>query len=217
MKKIIFSILFIYSSLLYSNYYNIDEWYINEKIDPINDEKDIYIFINKKEENILSFNTFIININKEYININIYTPSLIFKKNYTNENNKIDIIYRLDKNEPRNTVLNKYGESEFYSLTSNQFVNEKSIILLKELLSSDILAVRAIEKIENTSYVYTYVYDLKPLRNFLLTTNFEDTILENYRDKIVSIIVEKQENYEEIDNDEESVYLNDIDNTNKIQ
>lgn len=101
----------------------------------------------------------------------------------------------MDKNEPRTNILNKYGETEFYSLSyDKEASSEKSIILLKELLSHNVLAVRAFENIDNVRHTYTYVYDLNRLKELILTANFDDTILENYKSEIESIIVNQQNN-----------------------
>lgn len=175
------------SSILYSEYYTIDKWYLVEKIDPITDDKEISIFIKKQEENSLNFNTLMIKINSNSININLYTPSLTFKKRF-NDNDKIDIIYRLGKNEPRMTALNKYGEGEFYSLTNSQTSSQKSIIFLKELIYHNTLAVRALESMDSAKHTYTYVYDLAPLKEILLVADFSGTILENYKSEIYSIL-----------------------------
>lgn len=193
MKKMIMTIIFISCSMLYSQYYALDKWHIVEKIDPITDDKEISIFIKKQEERSLNFNTFMIKINSNSININLYTPSIIYKKNFSMTNDNIDIIYRLDKNEPRNTTLNKYGEGKFYSLTNSQSSSQKSIVFLKEMLSYNTLALRAVENINNTKYTYTYVYDLNQLSEILLNANFNDTILENYKSEFDSIILQKNE------------------------
>ncbi|WP_300366762.1 hypothetical protein [Brachyspira sp.] len=193
MKKMIMTIIFISCSMLYSEYYALDKWHIVEKIDPITDDKEISIFIKKQEERSLNFNTFMIKINSNSININLYTPSIIYKKNFSMTNDNIDIIYRLDKNEPRNTTLNKYGEGKFYSLTNSQSSSQKSIVFLKEMLSYNTLALRAVENINNTKYTYTYVYDLNQLSEILLNANFNDTILENYKSEFDSIILQKNE------------------------
>lgn len=208
MKKLI--IIFTVSFLLYANNYSIDEWYLLDKIDPITDKKEISIFIKKKEYNSLYFNTFIINIDKDSININLYTPSLTFKEHF-DDDNKIELIYRLDKNEARITELNKYGESEFYSLSNNQTVNQRNIILLKELLSYNTLAVRAIETIDSAKHTYTYIYDLSKLREILVNVNFDDTILENYEDELYSIIIQK---LEEVNNTKENNNVNESEKTN---
>ncbi|OEJ13642.1 hypothetical protein BFL38_02520 [Brachyspira hampsonii] len=200
-KQIIIVMIFISSSLLYSEYYAIGEWHLVEKIDPITDEKEISIFIKKQEENILNFNTLMIKVNSNSININLYTPSLIFKQRL-NDNDKIDIIYRLGKNEPRNTSLNKYGESEFYSLTNSQTASQQSIILLKELLYNNSLAVRAVETIGSAKYTYTYVYDLQKLKEILLYADLSGTILENYQSEFESI-VENQISKDESSGDSE--------------
>ncbi|ASJ21190.1 hypothetical protein [Brachyspira hampsonii] len=186
-KQIIIVMIFISSSILYSEYYAIGEWHLVEKIDPITDEKEISIFIKKQEENSLNFNTLMIKINSNSINMNLYTPSLLFKQRL-NDNDKIDIIYRLGKNEPRNTSLNKYGESEFYSLTNSQTASQQSIILLKELLYNNSLAVRAAETIGSAKYTYTYVYDLQKLKEILLYADLSGTILENYQSEFESIL-----------------------------
>lgn len=193
MKKIIMIIIAISCSILYSQYYALDKWHLVEKVDPITDDKEISIFIKKREDRSMNFNTFMIKVNSNSININLYTPSLAFKKDFNITNNNIDIIYRLDKNEPRNTILNKYGESEFYSLTNSQDSSQKSIIFLKEMLSCNTLAVRGIENINNTKYTYTYVYDLNQLREVLSNANFTNTILENYKSEFDSIINQKSE------------------------
>ena len=197
-KKIIIAALMVINSfILYGEYYGINEWYLIEKTDPITDDKEISIFIKKQEENSLNFNTLMIKIDKNSININLYTPSIIFKERF-NDKDKITLIYRLDKNEPRTNTVNKYGETEFYSLSANQEVSsEKSIILLKELLSHNVLAVRAFENIDSAKYTYTYVYDLNRLKELILTANFDDTILENYKSEIESIIVNQQDNSSE--------------------
>lgn len=192
-KKIIIAVVIVINSfVLYGEYYGINEWYLVEKTDPITDDKEISIFIKKQEENSLNFNTLMIKIDKNSININLYTPSIVFKKRFSDED-KITIVYRLDKNEPRTNTLNKYGETEFYSLSYNKEASsEKSIILLKELLSHNVLAVRAFEDIDNVRHTYTYVYDLNRLKELILTANFDDTILEN--SEIESIIVNQQNN-----------------------
>ncbi|PTY39431.1 hypothetical protein [Brachyspira hampsonii] len=200
-QQIIIVMIFISSSLLYCEYYAIDEWHLVEKIDPITDEKEISIFIKKQEENSLNFNTLMIKVNSNSININLYTPSLIFKQRL-NENDKIDIIYRLGKNEPRNTSLNKYGETEFYSLTNSQTASQQSIILLKELLYNNSLAVRAVETIGSAKYTYTYVYDLQKLKDILLYADLSSTILENYQSEFESI-VENQISKDESSKDSE--------------
>ncbi|EKV57335.1 hypothetical protein A966_05648 [Brachyspira hampsonii 30446] len=200
-KRIIIIMIFISSSLLYCEYYAIGEWHLVEKIDPITDEKEISIFIKKQEENSLNFNTLMIKVNSNSININLYTPSLIFKQRL-NENDKIDIIYRLGKNEPRNTSLNKYGETEFYSLTNSQTASQQSIILLKELLYNNSLAVRAVETIGSAKYTYTYVYDLQKLKDILLYADLSSTILENYQSEFESI-VENQISKDESSKDSE--------------
>ncbi|MEI0517421.1 hypothetical protein [Brachyspira murdochii] len=193
-KIIIAAVMVINSFVLYGEYYGINEWYLVEKTDPITDDKEISIFIKKQEENSLNFNTLMIKIDKNSININLYTPSIVFKKRFNNED-KITIVYRLDKNEPRTNILNKYGETEFYSLSyDKEASSEKSIILLKELLSHNVLAVRAFENIDNVRHTYTYVYDLNRLKELILTANFDDTILENYKSEIESIIVNQQNN-----------------------
>ncbi|MEI0526369.1 hypothetical protein [Brachyspira murdochii] len=194
-KKIIIAVVIVINSfVLYGEYYGINEWYLVEKTDPITDDKEISIFIKKQEENSLNFNTLMIKIDKNSININLYTPSIVFKKRFNNED-KITIVYRLDKNEPRTNILNKYGETEFYSLSyDKEASSEKSIILLKELLSHNVLAVRAFENIDNVRHTYTYVYDLNRLKELILTANFDDTILENYKSEIESIIVNQQNN-----------------------
>ncbi|MBW5388682.1 hypothetical protein [Brachyspira hampsonii] len=194
-KRIIIIMIFISSSLLYCEYYAIGEWHLVEKIDPITDEKEISIFIKKQEENSLNFNTLMIKVNSNSININLYTPSLIFKQRL-NENDKIDIIYRLGKNEPRNTSLNKYGETEFYSLTNSQTASQQSIILLKELLYNNSLAVRAVETIGSAKYTYTYVYDLQKLKDILLYADLSSTILENYQSEFESIVENQISKYE---------------------
>lgn len=190
-KTIAIAMIFISSSILYSQYYAIGEWHLVEKIDPITDEKEISIFIKKQEENSLNFNTLMIKVSSNSININLYTPSLLFKQRF-NDNDKIDIIYRLGKNEPRNTSLNKYGESEFYSLTNSQMASQQSIILLKELLYNNTFAVRALETIGSARYTYTYVYDLQKLKEILLYADFEGTILENYQAEFESILENQQ-------------------------
>ena len=195
-KKIIIAMIFISSSMLYSQYYSIGKWHLVEKIDPITDEKEISIFIKKQEENSLNFNTLMIQIKKDSININLYTPSLVFKQRF-NDNDKIDIIYRLDKNVPRTNSLNKYGEGEYYSLNNNQSASQQSIILLKELLSHNTLAVRAVEKIDNANHTYTYVYDLNRLRELLKDANLDNTILENSKAEIDAIIIQETEKAKE--------------------
>ncbi|MEI0748895.1 hypothetical protein [Brachyspira pulli] len=192
MKKIIMIIVFVSCAILYPQYYLIDEWYLVDKTDPITDEKSISIFIKKQEENSLNFNTLMIQIKKDSININLYTPSLVFKQRF-NDNDKIDIIYRLDKNVPRTNSLNKYGEGEYYSLNNNQSASQQSIILLKELLSHNTLAVRAVEKIDNANHTYTYVYDLNRLRELLKDANLDNTILENSKAEIDAIIMQETE------------------------
>ena len=192
MKKIIMIIVFVSCAILYPQYYSIDEWYLVDKTDPITDEKSISIFIKKQEENSLNFNTLMIQIKKDSININLYTPSLVFKQRF-NDNDKIDIIYRLDKNVPRTNSLNKYGEGEYYSLNNNQSASQQSIILLKELLSHNTLAVRAVEKIDNANHTYTYVYDLNRLRELLKDANLDNTILENSKAEIDAIIMQETE------------------------
>lgn len=149
--------------------------------------------MNRQEENSLNFNTLMIKINKNSVNINLYTPSLIFKKRF-DDNDKIDIIYRFDKNELRTSVLNKYGENEFYSLTNFQDSSQKSIILLKEMLYYNTFALRAIENIDNAKHTYTYIYDLIKLREVLLNADFSDTVLENYQKELATVILQKQEN-----------------------
>lgn len=196
MKKIIMIIVFVSCAILYSQYYSIDEWYLVDKTDPITDEKSISIFIKKQEENSLNFNTLMIQIKKDSININLYTPSLVFKQRF-NDNDKIDIIYRLDKNVPRTNSLNKYGEGEYYSLNNNQSASQQSIILLKELLSHNTLAVRAVEKIDNANHTYTYVYDLNRLRELLKDANLDNTILENSKAEIDAIIIQETEKAKE--------------------
>ena len=196
MKKIIMIIVFVSCAILYPQYYLIDEWYLVDKTDPITDEKSISIFIKKQEENSLNFNTLMIQIKKDSININLYTPSLVFKQRF-NDNDKIDIIYRLDKNVPRTNSLNKYGEGEYYSLNNNQSASQQSIILLKELLSHNTLAVRAVEKIDNANHTYTYVYDLNRLRELLKDTNLDNTILENSKAEIDAIIIQETEKAKE--------------------
>ncbi|PCG20809.1 hypothetical protein [Brachyspira sp. G79] len=194
-KIIIASVMVINSFILYGEYYGINEWYLIEKTDPITDDKEISIFIKKQEENSLNFNTLMIKIDKNSININLYTPSIIFKERF-NDKDKITLIYRLDKNEPRTNTVNKYGETEFYSLSANRESSSfKSIILLKELLSHNVLAVRAFENIDNVRHTYTYVYDLNRLKELILTANFDDTILEN--SEIESIILNHQDNSSE--------------------
>lgn len=192
MKKIIMIIVFVSCAILYPQYYLIDEWYLVDKTDPITDEKSISIFIKKQEENSLNFNTLMIQIKKDSININLYTPSLVFKQRF-NDDDKIDIIYRLDKNVPRTNSLNKYGEGEYYSLNNNQSASQQSIILLKELLSHNTLAVRAVEKIDNANHTYTYVYDLNRLRELLKDANLDNTILENSKAEIDAIIMQETE------------------------
>ncbi|WP_300757060.1 hypothetical protein [uncultured Brachyspira sp.] len=214
-KIIIASVMFINSFILYGEYYGINEWYLIEKTDPITDDKEISIFIKKKEENSLNFNTLMIKIDKNSININLYTPSIIFKERF-NDKDKITLIYRLDKNEPRTNTVNKYGETEFYSLSANREASsEKSIILLKELLSHNVLAVRAFENIDNARHTYTYVYDLNRLKELILTANFDDTILEN--SEIESIIVNQQDNSseEKIDENNSSEAKDDPKKTDK--
>ena len=206
-KKIIIAMIFISSSMLYSQYYSIGKWHLVEKIDPITDEKEISIFIKKQEENSLNFNTLMIKINSNSINMNLYTPSLLFKQRF-NDNDKIDIIYRLGKNEPRNTSLNKYGESEFYSLTNSQIASQQSIILLKELLHHNTFAVRALETIGSAKYTYTYVYDLEQLKDILLYADFSGTVLENYKSEFESILEsqksEEDKSSQEPENTEDS-------------
>ena len=206
-KKIIIAMIFISSSMLYSQYYSIGKWHLVEKIDPITDEKEISIFIKKQEENSLNFNTLMIKINSNSINMNLYTPSLLFKQRF-NDNDKIDIIYRLGKNEPRNTSLNKYGESEFYSLTNSQIASQQSIILLKELLHHNTFAVRGLETIGSAKYTYTYVYDLEQLKDILLYADFSGTVLENYKSKFESILKsqksEEDKSSQEPENTEDS-------------
>ena len=196
MKKIIMIIVFVSCAILYPQYYLIDEWYLVDKTDPITDEKSISIFIKKQEENSLNFNTLMIQIKKDSININLYTPSLVFKQRF-NDDDKIDIIYRLDKNVPRTNSLNKYGEGEYYSLNNNQSASQQSIILLKELLSHNTLAVRAVEKIDNANHTYTYVYDLNRLRELLKDANLDNTILENSKAEIDAIIIQETEKAKE--------------------
>ena len=202
-KQIIIAMIFISSSILYSQYYAIGEWHLVEKIDPITDEKEISIFIKKQEENSLNFNTLMIKVNSNSININLYTPSLLFKQRF-DDNDKIDIIYRLGKNEPRNTSLNKYGETEFYSLTNSQIASQQSIILLKELLHNNTLAVRALETIGSAKYTYTYVYELQKLKEILLYADFEGTILENYQAEFESILENQQTEKDKTSQDSES-------------
>ncbi|MEI0558731.1 hypothetical protein [Brachyspira intermedia] len=202
-KQIIIAMVFISSSILYSQYYAIGEWHLVEKIDPITDEKEISIFIKKQEENSLNFNTLMIKVNSNSININLYTPSLLFKQRF-NDNDKIDIIYRLGKNEPRNTSLNKYGETEFYSLTNSQIASQQSIILLKELLHNNTLAVRALETIGSAKYTYTYVYELQKLKEILLYADFEGTILENYQAEFESILENQKTEKDKTSQDSES-------------
>ena len=206
-KQIIISMVFISSSILYSQYYAIGEWHLVEKIDPITDEKEISIFIKKQEENSLNFNTLMIKVNSNSININLYTPSLLFKQRF-NDDDKIDIIYRLGKNEPRNTSLNKYGETEFYSLTNSQIASQQSIILLKELLHHNTFAVRALETIGSAKYTYTYVYDLEQLKDILLYADFSGTVLENYKSEFESILEsqksEEDKSSQEPENTEDS-------------
>ena len=197
MKKMIFIIIVLaISSILYSQYCDIGKWNVVEKIDPITDEKEISLYIKAQEQNSLNYNTLYIKITKDSININLYTPSLLFKERF-NDEDKIDLIYRLDKNEPRNMILNKYGESEVYSLTNSDIVSGRSIVFLKEMLSSDLLAIRALEQIGSAKHTYTYVYDLKPLRELLLGTSFDNTMLKNYESEITTIILQKQESGEE--------------------
>ena len=196
MKKIIMIIVFVSCAILYPQYYLIDEWYLVDKTDPITDEKSISIFIKKQEENSLNFNTLMIQIKKDSININLYTPSLVFKQRF-NDDDKIDLIYRLDKNVPRTNSLNKYGEGEYYSLNNNQSASQQSIILLKELLSHNTLAVRAVEKIDNANHTYTYVYDLNRLRELLKDANLDNTILENSKAEIDAIIIQETEKAKE--------------------
>lgn len=196
MKKIIMIIVFVSCAILYPQYYLIDEWYLVDKTDPITDEKSISIFIKKQEENSLNFNTLMIQIKKDSININLYTPSLVFKQRF-NDDDKIDIIYRLDKNVPRTNSLNKYGEGEYYSLNNNQSASQQSIILLKELLSHNTLVVRAVEKIDNANHTYTYVYDLNRLRELLKDANLDNTILENSKAEIDAIIMQETEKAKE--------------------
>lgn len=206
MKKIIFMILFAAASALYSQYYDIGKWNIVEKIDPFTDEKEISIYVKAQELDSLNYNTLFLTITKDSININLYTPSLLFKERF-NDEDKIHLMYRLDKNEPRNMMLNKYGESEVYSLTNNQISSGRSLVFLKELLSSDVLAIRAVEQIESAKHTYTYVYDLKPLRELLLGANFDNTMLKNYESEITAIILQKQESPSSLDsnNTEESI------------
>ncbi|ACN84005.1 hypothetical protein OFR22_06675 [Brachyspira hyodysenteriae] len=201
-NRIIIAMIFISSSILYSQYYSIGKWHLVEKIDPITDEKEISIFIKKQEQNSLNFNTLMIKVNSNSININLYTPSLLFKQRI-NDNDKIDLIYRLGKNEPRNTSLNKYGESEFYSLTNSQIASQKSLTLLKELLYNSTLAVRALETIGSAKYTYTYVYDLEELKDILLYADFSGTILENYKAEFESIL-ENQRSTDESSQDSET-------------
>ena len=144
-----------------------------------------------------------IKVNSNSININLYTPSLLFKQRF-DDNDKIDIIYRLGKNEPRNTSLNKYGETEFYSLTNSQIASQKSIILLKELLHNNTLAVRALETIGSAKYTYTYVYELQKLKEILLYADFEGTILENYQAEFESILENQQTEKDKTSQDSES-------------
>lgn len=199
MKKIIFIIIVLaISSILYSQYYDsydIGKWNLVEKIDPITDEKEISLYIKAQEQNSLNYNTLYIKITKDSININIYTPSLLFKERFSDDD-KIDLIYRLDKNEPRNMILNKYGESEVYSLTNNEITSGRSIVFLKELISSDLLAIRALEQIGSAKHTYTYVYDLKQLRELLLNANFDNTMIKSYESEIKSMILQKQESGE---------------------
>lgn len=199
MKKIIFIIIVLaISSILYSQYYDsydIGKWNLVEKIDPITDEKEISLYIKAQEQNSLNYNTLYIKITKDSININIYTPSLLFKERFSDDD-KIDLIYRLDKNEPRSMILNKYGESEVYSLTDNEITSGKSIVFLKELISSDLLAIRALEQIGSAKHTYTYVYDLKQLRELLLNANFDNTMIKSYESEIKSMILQKQESGE---------------------
>ena len=200
MKKIIFMILFAAASALCSQYYDIGKWNIVEKIDPFTDEKEISIYVKAQELDSLNYNTLFLTITKDSININLYTPSLLFKERF-NDEDKIHLMYRLDKNEPRNMMLNKYGESEVYSLTNNQISSGRSLVFLKELLSSDVLAIRAVEQIESAKHTYTYVYDLKPLRELLLGANFDNTMLKNYESEITAIILQKQESPSSLDSD----------------
>ena len=93
MKKIIMIIIAISCSILYSQYYALDKWHLVEKVDPITDDKEISIFIKKREDRSMNFNTFMIKVNSNSININLYTPSLAFKKDFNITNNNIDIIY----------------------------------------------------------------------------------------------------------------------------
>ncbi len=199
MKKIIFIIIVLaISSILYSQYYDsydIGKWNLVEKIDPITDEKEISLYIKAQEQNSLNYNTLYIKITKDSININIYTPSLLFKERFSDDD-KIDLIYRLDKNEPRSMILNKYGESEVYSLTDNEITSGRSIVFLKELISSDLLAIRALEQIGSAKHTYTYVYDLKQLRELLLNANFDNTMIKSYESEIKSMILQKQESGE---------------------
>ncbi|WP_297276671.1 hypothetical protein [uncultured Brachyspira sp.] len=198
MKKIIFIIVLAISSILYSQYYDsydIGKWNLVEKIDPITDEKEISLYIKAQEQNSLNYNTLYIKITKDSININIYTPSLLFKERFSDDD-KIDLIYRLDKNEPRSMILNKYGESEVYSLTDNEITSGRSIVFLKELISSDLLAIRALEQIGSAKHTYTYVYDLKQLRELLLNANFDNTMIKSYESEIKSMILQKQESGE---------------------
>ena len=199
MKKIIFIIIVLaISSILYSQYYDsydIGKWNLVEKIDPITDEKEISLYIKAQEQNSLNYNTLYIKITKDSININIYTPSLLFKERFSDDD-KIDLIYRLDKNEPRSMILNKYGESEVYSLTDNEITSGRSIVFLKELISSDLLAIRALDQIGSAKHTYTYVYDLKQLRELLLNANFDNTMIKSYESEIKSMILQKQESGE---------------------
>ena len=221
MKKIIMIIVFISCTILYPEYYFINEWYLADKTDPITDERSISIFIKKQEENSLNFNTLMIQIKKDSININLYTPSLVFKQRF-NDNDKIELIYRLDKNAPRTNSLNKYGEGEYYSLNNNQSATQQSIILLKELLSHNTLAVRAIEKIDNVNHTYTYVYDLNKLRELLKDVNLDNTILENSKAEIDAIIIKETEKAKEEEqkvetektNHKENIYMIDDINYN---
>lgn len=202
MKKIIFFIIVLaVSSILYSQYGDIGKWNINEKVDPFTDEKEISFYIKAQEQNSLNYNTLMIKITKDSMNINMYTPSLLFKERF-NDEDKIDLIYRLDKNEARNMILNKYGESEVYSLTNSQIVSGRSIVFLKELLSSDLLAIRAFEQIGSAKHTYTYVYDLKPLRKLILGANFDNTMIKPHELEITTIILQKEESGKALSSEE---------------
>ena len=57
-KKIIIAALMVINSfILYGEYYGINEWYLIEKTDPITDDKEISIFIEKLTNKIPSFFT----------------------------------------------------------------------------------------------------------------------------------------------------------------